>query len=46
MCIFSILHTTFTNDVLLRNLTKVWMNKEEFIQDWFSFLTRTLVPKK
>ena len=37
--IFSILYTASTDSVLLRNLAKVWMIKDEFINNCFSFLT-------
>ena len=46
MCIFSIIHTASTDDVLLRNLAKVRMIKDEFENNCFSFLTKILLPKK
>ena len=43
---FYILHAASTDDVLLRNLAKVWMIKDEFDYNCFSILTRILLPKK
>ena len=40
------IHAASTDDVLLRNLTKVWMIKEEFINNCFSLLTKIFLPKK
>ena len=39
MYIFYIFHTASTDDVLLRNLAKVWMSKDEFDYNCFSILT-------
>ena len=46
MYIFYILHTASTDDVLLRNLAKVWMSKDELDNNCFSILTKILLPKK
>ena len=43
---FYILHTASTDDVLLRNLAKVWMIKDELDNNCFSILTKILLPKK
>ena len=40
MYIFYILHTASTDDVLLRNLAKVWMIKDELDNNCFSILTK------
>ena len=43
---FYISHTASTDDVLLRNLAKVWMSKDEFDYNCSSILTKILLPKK
>ena len=42
MYIFYILHTASTDDVLLRNLAKVWMSKDELDNNCFSILTKMI----
>ena len=44
MYIFYIFHTASTDDVLLRNLAKVWMSKDEFDYNYcFSILTKITI---
>ena len=45
MYIFYILHTASTDDVLLRNLAKVWMSKDELDNNWRANIQSGLTHK-